>query len=197
MARDGIHIITETDVQFTSSRRLLPRPEPPSGPPVTSCPAFLGGVGPGAKPVGGSGAAPATVMVSRVLRRPAGVQRAGVEGAEEASYLEEQGIPHRDIKPDNIAVVMVGRGDRLHLVLFDFSLSRMPADNIRAGTNGYLDPLLPLRKPPRWDHWHLGTQNFVKISTLTPEEEQATSRSLEETLAKDTEDICAVPRPAR
>jgi serine/threonine protein kinase len=107
------------------------------------------------------------------------------------------GIPHRDIKPDNIAVGMVGRGDRLHLVLFDFSLSRMPADNIRAGTNGYLDPLLPLRKPPRWDHWHLGTQNFVKISTLTPEEEQATSRSLEETLAKDTEDICAVPRPAR
>src|SRR5262249_15123885 len=60
-------------------------------------------------------------------------------------------IPHRDIKPDNIAVGMMGRASNLHLVLFDFSLSRTPPENIRAGTNGYLDPFLPLRKPPRWD----------------------------------------------
>ena len=79
------------------------------------------------------------------------LQRFGDDLLGVVNHLEEQGIPHRDIKPDNIAVGMVGRGDRLHLVLFDFSLSRMPADNIRAGTTGYVDPLLPLRKPPRWD----------------------------------------------
>jgi serine/threonine protein kinase len=79
------------------------------------------------------------------------LQRFGEDLLGVVNHLEEQGIPHRDIKPDNIAVGMVGRGDKLHLVLFDFSLSRTPADNIRAGTTGYLDPLLPLRKPPRWD----------------------------------------------
>jgi serine/threonine protein kinase len=79
------------------------------------------------------------------------------------NYLEEQGIPHRDIKPDNVAVGMIGRGDKLHLVLFDFSLSRTPADNIRAGTSGYLDPLLPLRKPARWD---LHAERYAAAMTL-------------------------------
>lgn len=79
------------------------------------------------------------------------LQRFGEDLLGVVAHLEEQGIPHRDIKPDNIAVGMVGRSNRLHLVLFDFSLSRTPADNIRAGTIGYLDPLLPLRKPVRWD----------------------------------------------
>ena len=78
------------------------------------------------------------------------LQRFGEDLLGVICHLEEQGIPHRDIKPDNMAVGMVGRGDKLHVVLFDFSLSRTPADNIRAGTAGYLDPLLPLRKPPRW-----------------------------------------------
>jgi hypothetical protein len=77
------------------------------------------------------------------------LQRFGEDLIEVVRFLEEQGIPHRDIKPDNIAVGAVGRGDKLHLVLFDFSLSRAPQDNVRAGTKGYLDPLLPLRK--RWD----------------------------------------------
>jgi serine/threonine protein kinase len=77
------------------------------------------------------------------------LQRFGEDLLEVVKYLEEQGIPNRDIKPDNIAVGMVGRGDPLHLVLFDFSLSRTPPDNVEAGTRAYLDPFLPLRK--RWD----------------------------------------------
>jgi serine/threonine protein kinase len=91
------------------------------------------------------------------------LQRFGEDLLDVVKYLEEQGIPHRDIKPDNIAVGRVGRGDRLHLVLFDFSLSRAPADNIRAGTTGYLDPLLPLRKPPRWD---LHAERYAVAITL-------------------------------
>ncbi|MFN5766871.1 MAG: DNA-directed RNA polymerase subunit alpha C-terminal domain-containing protein, partial [Pseudanabaena sp.] len=38
-------------------------------------------------------------------------------------------------------------------VLFDFSLSKVSLDNIRAGTTGYLDPLLPVREPPIWDSY--------------------------------------------
>jgi hypothetical protein len=38
------------------------------------------------------------------------------------------------------------------------------------------------------DHWRLGTQNFVKAATLTPAEEQATIKSLEEAIAKDRKD---------
>lgn len=76
-------------------------------------------------------------------------------------FLEEQGIAHRDIKPDNIGVGAVGRGDKLHLILFDFSLSRAATDNIRCGTAGYLDPLLPLRK--RWD---LYAERYAAAVTL-------------------------------
>jgi hypothetical protein len=49
----------------------------------------------------------------------------------------------------------------LHLVLFDFSLSRTPVDNIRAGTTGYLDPMLPLRR--RWD---LHAERYAAAVTL-------------------------------
>ncbi len=38
------------------------------------------------------------------------------------------------------------------------------------------------------DHWRLGSQNFVKITTLTPEDEQATIDSLETMLANNPKD---------
>lgn len=77
--------------------------------------------------------------------------------------LELKGIAHRDIKPENIGVTQVGAERRLHLVLFDFSLSRVPAENYRAGTVPYLDPFLSLRKPPRWD---LHAERFAAAMTL-------------------------------
>jgi len=89
------------------------------------------------------------------------LQRFGEDLLETVNYLEEQGFPHRDIKPDNIAIGMLGRGDKLHLVLFDFSLSRTPPENIRAGTTGYLDPLLPIRKA-----WDLHAERYAAAVTL-------------------------------
>jgi serine/threonine protein kinase len=89
------------------------------------------------------------------------LQRFGEDLLEIVRFLEEQGIPHRDIKPDNIGVGPVGRGDKLHLTLFDFSLSRTPPENIQAGTQGYLDPMLPLRK--RWD---LYAERYAAAATL-------------------------------
>ena len=91
------------------------------------------------------------------------LERFGSDLLDVVNYLQEQGIAHRDIKPDNIAVGSVGKGETLHVVLFDFSLARTPADNIRAGTKGYLDPLLPLRQPPRWD---LHAERYAAAATL-------------------------------
>ncbi|MGH9159077.1 MAG: protein kinase domain-containing protein, partial [Vicinamibacteraceae bacterium] len=79
------------------------------------------------------------------------------------NYLEQTGIPHRDIKPENIGVAQLGRHDRLHLVLFDFSLSRTSTESIHAGTVPYLDPFIVLRKPPRWD---LAAERFAAAVTL-------------------------------
>ena len=62
-------------------------------------------------------------------------------------YLEHEGVPHRDLKPDNIGVREYAK--QLHLKLFDFSLSSLPLDNTRAGTPDYMEPFLALRG--RWD----------------------------------------------
>ncbi|MEU8887444.1 BREX system serine/threonine kinase PglW [Streptomyces sp. NPDC048442] len=56
-------------------------------------------------------------------------------------HLEAEGIWHRDLKPDNIAIRIRPNGTR-QLVLIDFSLAGYPAKEIDAGTEGYLDPFV-------------------------------------------------------
>ncbi len=79
------------------------------------------------------------------------LQRWGDDLLETLAHLEQEGIAHRDIKPDNLAIKARKPNNELHLVMFDFSLSRTPAENIRAGTPGYLDPFLDERPNKRWD----------------------------------------------
>lgn len=79
------------------------------------------------------------------------LERFGRDLLDALAYLEAEGIPHRDLKPDNVGLARQGQAGDLHLVLFDFSLSRARIDDIRAGTEGYLEPFLKLRRPPRWD----------------------------------------------
>ena len=79
------------------------------------------------------------------------LSRFGEDLLDAVRFLEEKGIPHRDIKPDNLGIGEVGRDRVTHLVLFDFSLSRTSAERIRAGTAPYLEPFLALRRPARWD----------------------------------------------
>lgn len=66
-------------------------------------------------------------------------------------HLEQEGIAHRDVKPDNIGIAKTSGTGAYRLVLFDFSLSRAPVETISAGTRPYLDPFLPDRRPQRWD----------------------------------------------
>lgn len=91
------------------------------------------------------------------------LQRWGEDLLQAVDYLERTGVPHRDIKPDNLGIAKAGRNDERHLVLFDFSLSRTPAENIFAGTRPYLDPFLRQRKPRRWD---LQAERFAAAVTL-------------------------------
>jgi serine/threonine protein kinase len=90
------------------------------------------------------------------------LQRYGEELLSALCELEQQGISHRDIKPENIGIAATHTG-RLRLVLFDFSLSRTPPENIKAGTPPYLDPFLALRSHRRWD---LYAERYAAAVTL-------------------------------
>ena len=48
-------------------------------------------------------------------------------------HIEQEGVAHRDIKPDNIGITKVAGSGAYRLMLFDFSLSRAPPENIQAG----------------------------------------------------------------
>jgi hypothetical protein len=76
-------------------------------------------------------------------------------------HLEDTGIAHRDIKPENIGLMKQGK--KLHLVLFDFSLSTVGPDNITAGTVAYTDPFLRDPGRRRWDNY---AERFSAALTL-------------------------------
>ncbi|MFK0194893.1 BREX system serine/threonine kinase PglW [Kitasatospora sp. NPDC090308] len=56
-------------------------------------------------------------------------------------FLEGEGVWHRDIKPDNIAIRIRPNRTR-ELVLIDFSLAGLRVQDTTAGTDGYLDPFI-------------------------------------------------------
>ncbi|QGN48429.1 BREX system serine/threonine kinase PglW [Micromonospora sp. WMMC415] len=65
-------------------------------------------------------------------------------------YLEGEGVYHRDVKPDNIAIRVRPNRTR-QLVLFDFSLAGVSVKEISAGTQRYLDPFLGSANRPNYD----------------------------------------------
>lgn len=73
------------------------------------------------------------------------LERFGTDLLTALSHLELTGYLHRDIKPENLGLVPVGRNEELHLMLFDFSLSRADPTAVRAGTPHYIDPFLAER----------------------------------------------------
>ena len=78
-------------------------------------------------------------------------------------HLEQEGVAHRDVKPDNIGIAKAAGTGAYRLVLFDFSLSRTPTESTGAGTRPYLDPFLADRRPPKWD---LHAERYALAVTL-------------------------------
>jgi serine/threonine protein kinase len=74
-------------------------------------------------------------------------------------YLEEKGVAHRDLKPENIGIKEYAK--KLHLKVFDFSLSSAPLDNVRVGTPPYLEPFLQLRRHP----WSIGGGGAAELKS--------------------------------
>lgn len=64
--------------------------------------------------------------------------------------LESHGVVHRDIKPDNIGIHSLNKQQN-QLILYDFSLTSAPLDNLLVGTTDYRDPFLKNRKTGKWD----------------------------------------------
>jgi len=65
-------------------------------------------------------------------------------------YLESEGIWHRDIKPDNLAIRELPKKGR-RMVLFDFSLADAANRATEVGTQPYLDPFLGTDRRPEYD----------------------------------------------
>jgi serine/threonine protein kinase len=79
------------------------------------------------------------------------LQRYGEDLLQVVQYLEEMGVAHRDLKPDNIGIQEYGKLLQKRLKIFDFSLANAPLDQVRAGTPPYLEPFLQLPGRGRWD----------------------------------------------
>ncbi|GAT68507.1 serine/threonine protein kinase [Planomonospora sphaerica] len=65
-------------------------------------------------------------------------------------YLSSEGVRHRDLKPDNLAVRTLSNR-QTRLVLFDFSLADTDDKVVTAGTPNYLDPFLGTDRRPVYD----------------------------------------------
>ncbi|MBB1516009.1 BREX system serine/threonine kinase PglW [Tessaracoccus sp. MC1679] len=77
------------------------------------------------------------------------LERWGIDLLETVVALDDAGVTHRDIKPANLGLQgkRGAKDDRaMHLVLFDFSLTKAAASDIQAGTRPYLDPFLSTRR---------------------------------------------------
>ena len=79
------------------------------------------------------------------------LERWGTQLLSAVEHLEAEGKSHRDIKPGNIAITDKGQKKAQQIVLFDFSLASLGADNLDAGTPGYIDPFLGIGNRRAWD----------------------------------------------
>ncbi|MFJ6199315.1 BREX system serine/threonine kinase PglW [Micromonospora sp. NPDC092111] len=79
------------------------------------------------------------------------LERYGRDLLDIVDFLDGQGVWHRDLKPANLAARPRPKDKQPHLCVFDFSLSSTPADQLAAGTVGYIDPFLGSARRLRYD----------------------------------------------
>ncbi|TYK43413.1 BREX system serine/threonine kinase PglW [Actinomadura decatromicini] len=81
---------------------------------------------------------------------PDELEKFGDELFDAVDYLEDEGVRHRDIKPDNLAIRRLANNTS-RLVLLDFSMAGTPDTAVRAGTPDYRDPFVGTDRRPRYD----------------------------------------------
>ncbi|PWU50675.1 BREX system serine/threonine kinase PglW [Micromonospora sp. S4605] len=91
------------------------------------------------------------------------LERYGRDLLDIVNFLDGQGVWHRDLKPANLAARPRPKDKQPHLCVFDFSLSSTPADQVGAGTVGYLDPFLG---PPRRLRYDAAAERFAAAVVL-------------------------------
>lgn len=91
------------------------------------------------------------------------VRRFGEDLLGIVACLETSGVRHRDIKPENLGVHKHDSDGKPHLVLYDFSMARVPATDLTSGTAPYLDPFLGAPDRPRYD---AHAERFAAVVTL-------------------------------
>ncbi|WP_018253498.1 BREX system serine/threonine kinase PglW [Salinispora mooreana] len=91
------------------------------------------------------------------------LERYGRDLLDIVNFLDGQGVWHRDLKPANLAARPRPKDKQPHLCVFDFSLSATPADQVGAGTVGYLDPFLG---PPRRLRFDAAAERFAAAVVL-------------------------------
>lgn len=92
-------------------------------------------------------------LVDNPAPQPATQRRLAEDLLAGLDYLEQQGVTHKDLKPDNLIVSDEGR-----LVIIDFSLAGLPEDAAYGGTALYRDPT-----SASWTH---GTDRFAAALCL-------------------------------
>lgn len=93
----------------------------------------------------------ATYLAATGPLQPEMLERYGTDLLRAVAYLEKIGLPHRDIKPSNMGTTLGTAKKERYLVLYDFSLSRVGSEVLRAGTTPYMDPFLGSGGRHRWD----------------------------------------------
>ncbi|WP_277210614.1 BREX system serine/threonine kinase PglW [Isoptericola croceus] len=100
------------------------------------------------------------------------LERYGGQLLEAMVHVESTVGFHRDVKPANLGIIPDPGTRKPSLVLFDFSLSAEPVDNIEAGTPGYLDPYLGRGRRRRYDRaaelWAVATTLFEMATGSLP-----------------------------
>ncbi|MFC8796909.1 BREX system serine/threonine kinase PglW [Promicromonospora sp. NPDC057138] len=100
------------------------------------------------------------------------LQQFGGDLIEAMAYLDGKGLSHRDIKPANLGISQDPSTRKRRITLFDFSLAQEPAENLTAGTPGYLDPYLGAGRRRRFDRaaemWAVSATLFEMATGVPP-----------------------------
>ncbi|MEV5828463.1 BREX system serine/threonine kinase PglW [Spirillospora sp. NPDC052242] len=81
---------------------------------------------------------------------PDELEKFGGDLFDAVDYLEEEGVRHRDVKPENLAIRRAANNSS-RLVMLDFSMAGTPDTVVKAGTPDYIDPFVGTDRRPRYD----------------------------------------------